>query len=61
VLAIDARTRLARVLLLEGSNGAMHTQPGVVFEAALDLVDAAAVGDLVLVHQGFVIGPAEAA
>jgi hydrogenase maturation factor len=61
VLAVDAQMRIASVLLLEGSNGAMHTQPGVALEAALDLVDGITVGDLVLVHQGFVIGAAEAA
>ena len=50
VLAVDAGTRTAEVAM-----------PGGARHVALDLVDDVAVGDEVLVHQGFAISRVESA
>jgi hydrogenase maturation factor len=62
VVSIDALARSASVRLLEGGSGGAvvrDTTGGAVLAAALDLVDGVGVGDVVLVHQGFVIGRVE--
>lgn len=55
VLEIRSGQRLATVALLAGKSADTYTPLDTVLETALDLVDGIAVGDLVLVHQGFVI------
>ena len=49
VLSVDGRTHTATVLFRDDG------RPIGQIEAALDLVDGVSVGDVVLVHQGFVI------
>ena len=56
VLSVDARTRTASVAFLaDGIAAAGRGGFGGVIAAALDLVDGVAAGDVVLVHQAFVI------
>jgi hydrogenase maturation factor len=57
VLSIDRQAQMATVVLLaDASPAGGQTSFGAVIPAALDLVDGIAAGDVVLVHQGFVIG-----
>lgn len=55
VMSVDTQARMASVALLGDGNAGRGTADGAVIAAALDLVDGISVGDLVLVHQGFVI------
>jgi hydrogenase maturation factor len=48
------------VFVLDGGAGAGYAAAGARLTVALDLVDDVAPGDLVLVHQGFVISRVEA-
>lgn len=61
VLEIRTGQRLASVVLLTGKSADTYTPLDTVLETALDLVDGIAVGDLVLVHQGFIISRVDAA
>ncbi|MFN2398212.1 MAG: HypC/HybG/HupF family hydrogenase formation chaperone [Gemmatimonadaceae bacterium] len=60
VLEVRSGPRSARVMSLATRTAAACTSPDTELEAALDLVDGIAVGDVVLVHQGFVIGRVDA-
>jgi hypothetical protein len=56
VLSIDRQAQMATVVLLaDGGPAGGQTAFGAVLPAALDLVDGIAPGDVVLVHQGFVL------
>lgn len=55
VMSVDTQARMASVALLGDGNAGRDTADGAVIAAALDLVDGISVGDVVLVHQGFVI------
>lgn len=60
VLEVRPGPRSARVILLATKSEDACTSADTELEAALDLVDGVAVGDVVLVHQGFVIGLVDA-
>jgi hydrogenase maturation factor len=60
VVTVDGGTDTADVFVLDGGAGAGYAAAGARLTVALDLVDDVAPGDLVLVHQGFVISRVEA-
>lgn len=60
VVGVDDAAASADVVLLEGGSGAGPARDGARLAVALDLVDGVAIGDLVLVHQGFAICRVEA-
>ena len=60
VLSVDGRFDHAEVAVLRRGSGAGSASAGARLTVALDLVDGVAVGDVVLVHQGFVITRVEA-